>query len=92
MEISKFGRIVGWIGCAVLVIGLIPSAWKAWSTHSAVAIGWLFLISWLIGMVCLLCYIVETNIKNSYYQWPLWIACLVNIILTCYIVFVKIMY
>ena len=92
MKISKFGSTVGWVGNAILSIGLIPYAWTAWHTHDVTHLSWIFLLTWFFGILLSLIYIIEGNFRHTYIQWPLWMSYSINIVITFYLCYVKIMY
>ena len=90
MQTSKFGKIVGWIGAVIFCIPLLPYVWIALNQHSVINLGWIFLITWLLGVLFIFIYIMETNFRKKIYQFPLWLACIANIVFTVYLCYIKI--
>lgn len=58
---------IGWLGGILFAICGIPQAYTCWKDKNSYGLSWLFLITWFLGEVLTLTYILCKDV----YDWPL---------------------
>lgn len=82
-------ELVGWLGSFCLTFCGVPQAIKAWQTKSVNDVSFAFVTMWFAGEVLLAVYIVHHNVHHHEYQWPLWLNYGLNIVLSGYLLYLK---
>jgi len=85
-------NLIGWIGSVFLAACGLPQAIKVFRTKHTRDLSWWFLILWGTGEIMSLVYIGTTNWNISFFQWPLYLNYIINIIIVSYLFFAKIKY
>lgn len=82
--------IIGWIGSIFLAFCGLPQAIKTFKTQKTIDLSWWFLILWGTGELFCFVYIILTNWNIQFFQWPLYLNYLFNIVIVFYLFFAKV--
>jgi len=81
--------MIGWIGSLLLALCGLPQAIKTYQTKRADDLSWWFLGMWGGGEILTFIYVLNSNIADGAYQYPLLVNYVINFIIIKYLVYVK---
>jgi len=76
-------EVIGWLGAFFFAICAVPQAWQTYKDKHSDGLALLFLITWLLGEICMIIYVWPTG------DLPLLSNYFVNLVLTSYIFYYK---
>jgi len=67
-------ELVGWVGSFFFAVCCIPQTFQCWKQGHGRGLNWAFLITWLLGELCMIYYIWPNR------DWPLLVNYIFNLL------------
>ena len=92
MQEKKLLNLIGWLGSLLFALCAVPQCIKAWNSNSMDDFSWIFLFMWFFGEIFSFIYVFGINLRTKNWQCPLLANYILNFLLLCYLIYVKVVY